>query len=343
MYYFVELLRAKAAIRIALIVLGVLLLVAIIVRISVHGPTPDVWSSDLEHSPTAHVTHTQLPDGSTQTVVDDPQRHTYAVIRQSPSGELRMDIREPHSSAQSRHDHVSMGSLSVNEDSRSGMVHTVVTYHRGLDYDLGLLFLTSIPMGLFVGTLLCGPLAKENDGHLELAWTKPVSRARYAMAAIGVDVVAIVVAQLLCIGVALIGTMLFAVPRFGYGEHVGWNILVALLAPSAWYAALTAASASIKRGPGMVIGLGWLFALIVPGVAGALTDAAKFNTIAAVFYAVFRTLSYLDPLSYLTFHNSNSTIGTGFGLSIVAAAVALAALGVAYIALSVLQWRRVEA
>jgi hypothetical protein len=137
---------------------------------------------------------------------------------------------------------------------------------------------------------------------------------------------------------------MFIVPRFGYGPHVFWNILVALLAPISWYALLTAASASVKRGPGLVIGLGWMAAIIVPSVAGGLSEPAKYNTIASVFYAIFHALAYLDPISYLTFRNTESTIGTGLiGLPIQGVAAALAALIIGYIALSVLQWRRVEA
>jgi hypothetical protein len=342
MYYYAEILRAKGALRIALILVGIALVVGIIFRLSVHGLNVTDWASNVENSPTAHVTRTQLPDGSTRIVVDDPQKHTHAVITRSGES-VKMDIREPASSERSRHDNISMGSMSMNENVQAGIAHTTVEYHSGHTFDLGLLFLVTIPMGLIVATLLGGPLAKENDGHLELAWTKPVSRERYALACVGVDVPAILAAQLLCIAVTLICILMFAVPRFGYGPHVVWNILVALLAPIAWYALLTAASASVKRGPGLVIGLGWMFAIIVPSVAGGLSDAAKFNSIAAVFYAIFHTLAYLDPISYLTFRNTESTVGTGFGLPIQSVVAALAALSIGYIALSVLQWRRVEA
>jgi len=342
MYYYAEYLRAKGALRIALILLGIFLLVGIIFRIAVHGPTVNQWVSNLENSPTAHVTRTQLPDGSTRIVIEDPQKQTYAVVTQSGQ-RIHMDIREPASSRHARRDVVSMGSMNMNEDVHNGVAHTVIEYSGGFAYDLGLLFLVTIPMGLLVSTILAGPLAKENDGHLELAWTKPVSREQYALACFAADIPAIIISQLLCIAVTLIATFMFVVPRFSYGPHVGWNILVALLAPIAWYALLTAASASFKRGPGLVIGLGWMFAIIVPSVAGGLSEAAKYNTIAAVFYAIFHTLAYLDPISYLEFRNRESTIGTGFGLPIQSVVAALAALSIGYITLSVLQWRRVEA
>lgn len=341
MYYFVELLRAKGALRIALILLGLVLLAAILLRVAVRGPSADNLAFNLEHSPSAHVTRTQLPDGSTRVVVDDPSKQTHAVIVHH-GGELTMDIREPAMSAKSR-DHISMGSMSINEVTHDGVTYTRIRFHRGFEYDLGLLFLGTIPMGLIIATILAGPLGKENDGHLELAWTKPVSRERYAIAAVAIDLAAIVTSQLLTIAVVLIGTLLFVVPRFSYGPHVGWNILVALLGPIAWYALLTAASASLKRGPGMVCGLGWLFAILIPSLAAGLSDTARYNAIAYIFYTISHTLSYLDPLAYMTFHDSNSTIGTGFGLSIMATAFAMAALAIGYIALSVLQWRRVEA
>jgi hypothetical protein len=341
MYYFVEYLRAKAAMRIALILLGLVFLAAILLRVSVHGPNAADWAASLEHSPTAHVTTTHLSDGSTRVVVDDPQKHTHAVIVQRGS-KLHMEIREPSTSG-TPHDSVNIGNVSVNEDVHSGISHVTVDSHSGLDFDLGLLFLGSIVMGLIVSTMVAGPLAKENDGHLEIAWTKPISREAYALAAIAVDIGAIVCSQLLAIGVVLLATLLFIIPTFSYGPHVVWNIIVALLGPIAWYAFLTAASASLKRGPGLVIGLGWLFATIVPGLAAALSNAVRFNVIAALFYTIFHTLSYLDPMAYMSFHNSDSTIGTGIGLPITATAFALAALSIGYIALSVLQWRRVEA
>ncbi len=342
MYYYVEYLRAKGAIKIALILLGIVLLAAIVLRVAVHGPSVDDWAYSLEHSPTAHVTRTQLSDGSTRTVVDDPQKQTHAIILRNGSA-LSMDIREPAASARTQHDSMSMGSMNMNEDTHAGITHVTIDYHSGFEYDLGLLFLATIPVGFIVSTILAGPLAKENDGHLELAWTKPISRERYALASVTVDIVAIVVSQVLCAAVALIGTLLFLLPRFSYGPHFGWNILVSLLGPIAWFALLTAASASLKRGPGLVVGLGWLFAIIIPSAAAGLTDAARYNAIASVFYVIFHSLSYLDPISYMSFHNVKSTIGTGFGLSIAATAFALAALSIGYIALSVLQWRRVEA
>ncbi len=93
----------------------------------------------------------------------------------------------------------------------------------------------------------------------------------------------------------------------------------------------------------MVIGLGWVFGFLVPALAQGLAGAAPYNSVAAGFYAVFHTISYLDPLAYLSFNNQHSGMVHAFGISASVAAAIFAVLTIGYTALSVLQWRRVEA
>jgi hypothetical protein len=337
---FVEYLRAKRAIQIALILLGLFIICAIILRVTaaVHGHSIESWEGSLQHSPTAHVTRTTLADGSVHIVVNDPPRQTHAEIFERPDGRIDMEVTEPRTSA-SGHDSFSIGSVTIHERTANGQAHTIVHYTRDLPkYELGLCFLITIPMGLIVASLLGGALSKENDGHLDLAWTKPVSREKYAFAAVLIDAGAILLTQLLTFAATLLATLLFFVPRFSYGPHVGWYIVIALAGPLAWYACLTAGSASVKRGPGMVIGLGWVAALFIPGIAQGLQALAQVNAIAAFFYAIFRALSYIDPISYITIHGLRTAF---FGLE--ASALILCALAIGYVLLAVAQWRRVEA
>lgn len=338
MYYFVEFLRAKRALFIALILLGLVFLAAVILRVSVHTGH---WDADLQSSPTAHVTKTQLGDGSTRIVVDDAARQTHAVIVRHPDGAFDMDVIEPKNGSNASHHHMDFvtGSTNMSTRDEGNTTHTVIHYRHDMpNYDLGILFMATIPMGLIVASILGGLLAKENDGHLELAWTKPVSRERYALAGMTVDALAIAVAQLLTIAVTLAASLMFFVPRFSYGATAGWEIVLAFAAPIAWYALITAASASLRRGPGMVIGLGWVLAILIPSIGGALQNAAQMNAIAAWFYAIFRGLSYIDPIAYLAMHNNHPTL-----MSFPASAGVLCALVAGYVALAVAQWRRVEA
>lgn len=86
--------------------------------------------------------------------------------------------------------------------------------------------------------------------------------------------------------------------------------------------------------------IGWVVALLVPGLAQALGGAAQVNPIAAWFYAIFHGLSYLDPIAYLQLNHGRAGL---FALSIAASAGVLCALFIGYLALAVAQWRRVEA
>ena len=336
-YFFVEYARAKRAIYIALILLGIFLLATIVLRLSVHDGH---WQTDLQGSPTAHTTQTRLPDGSTRIVIDDAARQTHAVIVKHANGSVDMDVSEPRTGSRHSGEFI-MGSSSMNSSVEGNTRHTRIHYlPESPVYKLDILFLATIPMGLIVASILGGALAKENDGHLELAWTKPVSRERYAAASFIVDSAAIVLSQLLTIAVTLLATLMFFVPRFGWENDTGWYIFVALVGPLSWYALVTAGSASLRRGPGLVIGLGWVVALLVPGLAQALGGAAQVNPIAAWFYAIFHGLSYLDPIAYLQLNHGRAGL---FALSIAASAGVLCALFIGYLALAVAQWRRVEA
>lgn len=343
MTYFVEYQRALRALRIAGIILGVLFLIAVIGRISTHEHGIDSMLGNIENSPSAHVTHQTLADGTQRTVVDDPVKkiHAVALIR---GRHVHLEIAEP---AHGGHENDSIvgGGVTINETSKGGIDRTVIDTERGIQIPFGILFATSIIMGFIVASLLGGVLSKENDGHLELAWTKPVSRERYALAAFGIDIAAIVFAQIMWVVTAYVCMLLFFVPGVTFEQNAGLHVAITLLGCIGWYAALTGWSASIKRGPGIVIGLGWLFATIVPGIADAL-KGSSLPWVSAI-YAVLHGLSYLDPLAYISLHITNSNMSTptvgALQMEFAASCAALAALIVFYLAAAVVQWRRVEA
>lgn len=344
MSYYVELLRAKRALIVAAIILGVLIVISGIIRVSIGGERVSNWPAVLSTSPTAHTAKSTLPDGSVRTVVDDPPKRVHAVFIQHPNGTMDMDIVEPSKSS-SRDDHVSFGSLSINEDTMpGGMRHVRGTFKASdMRFDIGVLFLISIPISIIVATILGGVLAKENDGHLDLAWTKPYSREHYALAAFAVDAAAIVAASLMTVAAMLICALFFLVPSFKSTPDSIFQIVIAFVGPVAWYAALTAASSSLKRGPGMVLGLGWVVGLMIPAITGVLESPAKVNNVANAFYRIFDTLLYIDPITYFSFSYRHGAMHTATGMSLGASLAVLAALAVGYLAISMAQWRRVEA
>ncbi len=338
---FVEYLRAVRALRIAAIFLGVCLAIGLAFRLYfINGTEPDAYATSFERSPSAHVTRTTLPDGGVRTVVDDPVRHVHAVIVRR-DGAFEANVSQPAGTEERRHSGVTMGNASSSTRTEHGVAYTTMTYQRGSDMLWGVLFLVSAGMGLLIATILGGPLAKENDGHLELAWTKPVSRDLYALAGFGADAVAIVASQLLTIVMMLIVSAMWAVPHLRFEEEAAGRIAVALLAPLAWYTFLTTISASLRRGPGTAIGVAWVIAIIVPAIGSAVAEHAAGEPIFRALHAVLATLTYLDPIAYIWFPRNADLVR--FAGTASSAAVWVAGLAVAYVVLAIAQWRRVEA
>lgn len=343
MYYYAEVLRGMRALRVIAIILGIIFAIALIFRVwawAEHGPM--FVASSLQSSPTAHVTTRTLTDGTVETTVLDPVQRVHAVIDRR-SGYFHMDATIPSNSHTGT---FTFGNSDTTVNKKTGMKHVVITEDMGnANIPVGILFAIASIFALVTATMLGGVLAKENDGHLELAWTKPVSRERLALASMATDVVTIVVSQLFAIAVILIICVMFVWPRFYANSMTPSVVLLAVLGPVAWYACLTAFSASLKRGLGMVCGLGWLAALLIPSVAQASGHAQ--SDIGRTIHVIFQTLAYIDPIAYLSFHGAfDSTSGIAFQTAIGNlnfSAGMLAVLAIVYIALAVLQWRRVEA
>jgi hypothetical protein len=344
MYYYAEVLRGIRALRVIAIILGVFLAIAIIFRIwafAEHGPM--FVAGELQSSPTAHVTSKTLADGTVETTVVDPIKRVHAIITRR-SGYFHLDAVVPSDSKMS-HNNFSLGDSNISENRRSGMTHIVVTEDMsGAKLPVGILFAIASVIALVTATMLGGVLAKENDGHLEIAWTKPVSRERLALASIATDIVTIVVSQLFAVAVILIICVMFVWPRFYANSQTPTVLMLALVGPIAWYLCLTAFSASLKRGLGMVCGLGWLAALIIPSVSTATQNSS--SDLGRTIHVIFQSLSYIDPIAYLSLHGNFSNSGIAFhtaigGLGL--SALLLTLLALVYLALAVLQWRRVEA
>lgn len=344
MYYYSEVLRGTRALRVIAIILGILLALAIVMRLwafSEHNP--DAMVAALQASPTAHVTTKTLADGTIETTVNDPVKRVHAVIDRR--GQLfRMDVTMPPTDPMTHYRFYSFGNSNVDRTHRGGMSRVVMTRDTSADVGLGILFAISCVIGLVTATMLGGVLAKENDGHLELAWTKPVPRDRLALASIAVDMVTIVVSQLATFVLTLIVVLMFVWPHFYVNALTPWVVGLALLAPLAWYACLTAFSASLKRGLGLVCGLGWLAALMVPSIAAATSRSS--SDLGITIHAIFQSIAYIDPISYVSFHGSIESSGLQMRTvagSIEFSVLMLLVLTVVYATLAVLQWRRVEA
>ncbi len=358
--FYVEWLRVRSCLRILAIVLGVLFAVAVVVRISVGSPAAQYnWIYAEAGKPGVHLVQQRQSDGSLRTTIDDPAKREHIVIvdRGWQGKEITISGPEVDTSDSTGHS-VQIGSLGVHVlhnvaqrvrqhlTSGSG----VVQINTDEPVSARVLLFLATWVGVIIATFLAAPLTQENSNHLEVAWTKPVSRTRMALGMFGVDALGIIISMALAIVFALAATALFEIPHIVIDAPTLPVLALCVLMPTAWYALLTAAAASLKRGRGAVLGLGWLAALFVPGLAVALNLSQL--PVFHVFGAVFNVLTLLDPIAYVHTSissgpgNGEPSVGVAFGVlsapSIVRAGILLL-LSIVYFAIALLQWRRLEA
>jgi hypothetical protein len=340
---YVEWLRVRGCLRWTGYVLLGLFLITAVVRVAVFGVQHDVlgWASSLQRDPASKVTETTLPDGTHRITVDNSREKVHMVIDDRGLQGKHIEILDRSGSNLHEHGSVMAGSVDVNElPNGGGTITTVDTNERAR-------FLNFVVCGaviaLIVATILGAPFARENDGHLEISLTKPVSRELLSLQIIGVDVAAIVAAFAGGIIFALAVTAIFAFPRITFDGHDAFAFAAGIAAPVAWYAMLTAATASIKRGYGAILGFAWPVAAIVVGLSLIRPEG---NAMLRVVQTVAWALSFIDPVAYMHFGGREVVTVDGQGVVNYSDAfklVMLVVLAVFYGTLAIAQWRRVEA
>jgi hypothetical protein len=179
-------------------------------------------------------------------------------------------------------------------------------------------------------------LACENGGHLELAWTKPASRSRYALTLMAVDVAAMLAA--FTIIVATVGALFFLA---GYGRQItvdsqAWqNLARYLLVPFAWYSSTQALTASLReRAAGGVY--------IVAVVVAVVLIAFSMSNFGRLWTELITILNFFNPLAYAAY--TVGSVNIPYPLETwelnLTGLVVLVVLGVAA---TLTQWRRLEA
>ena len=155
---------------------------------------------------------------------------------------------------------------------------------------------------------------------------------------IGVDAAGIVaslaVGTLFGIGLHTI----FFPPWITFHVYDAIAIVFGVIAPLSWYAMLAAATSSLRRGYGAILGIAWPVAAIVAGLS--LVDPND-NALAALIHTVFWTLSRIDPLVYM--HVNTEEMSMTADPTWLPRLAMLAILAAGYGVAAVAQWRRVEA
>ncbi|MEO6912913.1 MAG: hypothetical protein ABI182_02685, partial [Candidatus Baltobacteraceae bacterium] len=322
------------------IVLVVLLILAAILRVATGGLPHLLSEHIMTQGPGAVRTTQTLPDGTKVIRVVNAGKHESVELRVAPDGNTTQIIHDPSSrssrSSQEHDTNLNFGIFGVSEHQNLGGDTTILKIGT---LPLELLFAISLFGAMIVATVLAGALTKENEGHLELAWTKPVSRETYALVLMGVDIAGILAAIVLGIVYQLIETSFWLVPHIKLTSNTAELVGFAILLPIAWYVLLTACAASLKRMLGMVSGMAWplaAFLLIFATINFGNAPAATALNLA------FRTVDTINPLAYFAqiFSQGRVTLvppGLASGI------IALAVITIVSTAAAVLQWRRVEA
>ena len=340
---YVEWLRVRSALKWTAVVLGVLLAIALVIRVAAGGAQHSLMTTMLEHSHDhdSKVSDVIQPDGSRVVTIDNARKQTHVKIVDRGWNGMHVELYEPHPTSHPYDPEVSDG----------GSVH-VVTVPVGtgsltiVDTDGTTGFFNfamgGMLLGLILATILGAPFSRENDGHLEAAFTKPVDRTVLALQTLGIDVAGIAACVALGILFSIVAQSFFELPHVTFGANDAIGTVMAVLLPVAFYAMLTAATASMKRGYGAVIGFAWpvallvlIFSMIPPGD----------NMVLSVVHDVAWVLGFINPLNYADINSQAQTVDSYqlIGSAWLRNLPVLALLAVGYSALAVFQWRRVEA
>jgi hypothetical protein len=194
----------------------------------------------------------------------------------------------------------------------------------------------SLLVGGIMATILGNALSRENDGHLEVAWTKPYSRTAYATGTMLVDAIGLVLSVIIGFGVlVLILIDVHAPITFGAKPSDLMDITRFLLFPIAWYAVIVALSARL-RGGGAVQGLIWPIALGLTAIAAV--------PLPPVWHTLAKVISLLNPLTYVQYHEGDFSLVTTTAMApAFVSDIALLVFVIGGWAFATLQWRRMEA
>jgi hypothetical protein len=338
---YVEWLRVRRVLRNTAIVLALVILAGIGLRIYISPyMTTDKWIHHFEKEPSTKVTQSVLADGAKRTVIDSPSDQTRIVIDDRGYKGRHIQVTEPTKNAHEHNDNVSFGSFNVTESRHGALTVTDIDTNNSVPLIFYMIFADIV--ALVIATVLGAPFARENDGHLEYALTKPASRARLAVGIMAADWIGISAASFMTVLALYICQLFFGSASIDFSGINLQALAIGIAVPLTWYAMLCAATASMSRGYAAVLGFAWPVAMLV--IVLGIAPLGN-SLVAEAVRSIFHLLTYINPLAYVSFavgtdsHDTLSTAQASFA-SRISIELALFAL---YSIAAVLQWRRVEA
>jgi hypothetical protein len=348
---YVEWLYAGRVLKWTAVALGIALLLLIIAEFAVlnfgskaalsqvdlHTAGGDVNAAEILEGATT--THSILPDGANRTTIENARRGVRVTIDDRGYWGKHIEIFER---AVLRPSHtIAFGPVNVVRVRARGGSKVAIDTNKPEDFAYYAAIATFV--ALIVATILGAPLARQNDGHLEIALTSPTSRTALGLGSMVVDAAAIAVTWVMTVLGLFIAHIVQNAPNYRYGPLDTLIVVLGLAGVLAWYAMLCAATASMKRSYGVVLGIAWPIAVVVAWLVKAnLAD----SPMAQFLRWVATPLSWIDPLNYVHLGPAFTINGRPAGaldVSFNNELPALLILALIYVALAIVQWRRVEA
>ncbi len=192
-----------------------------------------------------------------------------------------------------------------------------------------------VPASYIAGIVACiaGSYLSSEREHVALAWTKPVSRVRFSLGYLAVDVAAILVAYVVVLAFGELFTLwAMGLNHIVVDANAGRTFLVGLGFAFALYGVVRALGTAFGRG-GLIAGMSWAIGSVLV-LLGALP-------LPWVLHDLAIAVNFLNPLAYLAGlggGNSNSVLPLSFeGRLICEWLLVLVAT-----ATSVVAWNRLE-
>ena len=185
-------------------------------------------------------------------------------------------------------------------------------------------------------TIVGVSLAAENDGHLAVVWTLPVSRLGYAARLFTIDVAAILLAFAFTLAAVLAVISAHGFARLFVVEADTWpQLLRYVLYPIAWFGLAQALTASVRNKCGAYSGFAWPVAFILIALLEAPLSGA--------WHTVIRALNFVNPVFYGSYASGAGANSDLLSLTWQVAVAGLSGIFIAGMIAALVQWRRLEA
>lgn len=296
---------------------------------------------------TSTKTQTRLPDGTLRTVIENRRFGIRMTIDDHGYWGKHVEIFERKAPEGVHANTINLGDIHgqrIMLPDGSSVVKIDEGASQPEDLNYYAVFATLV--ALIVASVLGAPFGRENDGHLEIALTKPIARERLALFTIAVDLAGIVAAFVLTIAALMVGHTILEAPNYVYGPTDTVTIVAGLLGAFAWYGLICAATASMKRAYGVIQGVVWPVAFLLHVLSNL---NGVYSPLLQLIHVIARALQWLNPLAYLPFgglfdsHSSVPQVTVNAAALLANHIPILAILALVYCALAIVQWRRVEA